>query len=299
MTRLYLAYGSNMNKAQMARRCPAAKPIKVLMIDDCRLVFRGYADIEFRAGEQTPMVLWQITAACEVALDKYEGVAAKNYKRVEIPLDNGEFALTYVMCDGGVWPPQQEYYERIRAGYEAFGIDLEPLEVALKRSHHDKQHSAATRRRMVKHISNGRNIVERKPTHIPLSRINSTTESAQTETRLAADDGICKHGWPHGVCEDCANQETLLPLPKPDPRYDGYNWSERAKAGTAKRHDKTDASKLTKTIPLGKGKTVVYSARETETPAQEAARLVRERPRRKPTQVRETLDDWMKRKGYH
>lgn len=239
MTKLYLAYGSNMNKAQMRRRCPAAKPLRAIVIKDARLVFRGVADIEFCEGAEVPVSLWQITAACEAALDKFEGVAARVYEKVMIPLDNGETALTYVMCNKGIWPPQREYYARIADGYRDFGIDPDLLEVALKHSHAKQEHSAATRRRMVKNIAAGRNVIERKPMHVPLSRIDTPTTTAAS----ASDNEVCIHGWPLGICENCndaqatataAPAQKQLPLPKPDPRYDGYKWSERAKAGTAK-----------------------------------------------------------------
>ena len=43
---LYAAYGSNLNKAQMQKRCPKSKPFGVIVLDDFRLVFKGVADME-------------------------------------------------------------------------------------------------------------------------------------------------------------------------------------------------------------------------------------------------------------
>ena len=40
--RLYIAYGSNLNLEQMARRCPTAKVIGAGEIRDHELLFRGY-----------------------------------------------------------------------------------------------------------------------------------------------------------------------------------------------------------------------------------------------------------------
>ena len=45
MTKLYLAYGSNLNKRQMASRCPTARPVGSAMIYGWELCFRGVADI--------------------------------------------------------------------------------------------------------------------------------------------------------------------------------------------------------------------------------------------------------------
>ena len=43
---LYAAYGSNLNKAQMQKRCPKSKPFGAIVLDEYRLVFKGVADIE-------------------------------------------------------------------------------------------------------------------------------------------------------------------------------------------------------------------------------------------------------------
>ena len=70
---LYLAYGSNLNKKQMSRRCPKAIPLEGVVIEDWKLVFRGVADIEPSKGSMLSAGLWRITEDCEKALDSYEG----------------------------------------------------------------------------------------------------------------------------------------------------------------------------------------------------------------------------------
>jgi hypothetical protein len=42
---MYFAYGSNLNRKQMLRRCPTAKPVCAYRLLDWRLEFHGYADI--------------------------------------------------------------------------------------------------------------------------------------------------------------------------------------------------------------------------------------------------------------
>ena len=291
MTKLYLAYGSNMNKAQMRRRCPAAKPVRAIVVDDARLVFRGVADIEFCAGATVPMVLWEITEACERELDRFEGVASGVYETLFIPLDNDEQALTYVMRNAGIAPPTREYYQRIAQGYADFEIALEPLEVALKHSHVKQQHSAETRRRQARNISNGNVQVARRPMHIPLSAVGGDT-STTSRPPVEWTRERCIHDRHPQTCILCeADDQGLLPLPKPDPRYDGYNWSERAKAGSRKGKKKN-----------GKAKSqVVYEDRVFETPAHRAAHIqnqMRNRPRNKQIKVRQNLSDWLKDKGY-
>jgi hypothetical protein len=236
-----------------------------------------------------PVVLWEITEACERALDKYEGVASGVYEKVQIPLDNGETALTYVMRSKGVFPPKREYFDRIAQGYADFNIDREALDVALKHSHVKQEHSVETRRRMVRDIAGGNVIRARKPMHVPLSKVTANDPSVSIETRGATtmngrkNDYLCRHGWPVDVCEDCS-AAPMLPLPKPDPRYDGYNWSDRAREGTAKSKQR-----------------VVYSDRETK---EKGAKIVADTHKRMRTNKRSTttkyknLSDYMKAKGY-
>ena len=41
MNKIYLAYGSNLNLAQMRYRCPAARALATTTVEDWKLVFRG------------------------------------------------------------------------------------------------------------------------------------------------------------------------------------------------------------------------------------------------------------------
>lgn len=77
-TRLYMAYGSNMNLEQMADRCRTAEVVGKGILKNYELLFRGarhgaVATVEPREGSSVPVVLWEIGAWDEVALDCYEG----------------------------------------------------------------------------------------------------------------------------------------------------------------------------------------------------------------------------------
>lgn len=303
MTKLYLAYGSNMNRAQMARRCPKAKALRAITIDDARLVFRGVADIEYHKGASVPVVLWEITAECERSLDRYEGVAGGVYEKRMIPLDNGEQALTYIMRSNGVAPPSRDYYERIKQGYADFGIDPEPLDVALKHSHVKTNHTAETRRRMARNMAQGSQQA-RRPMHVPLSKVDPSLARRSPRTDRV-DDGFdtCRHGWPIGICEECneAPQGSLqlvnsrrcehgrepafcvkcreLNVRKPVARpVEGFNYSAAAKRGTRTDEDEgeTEATKTGK-VRMNKGK---------------RSNVVVRKPKNK------NLSDWMKERGY-
>lgn len=71
--RLYIAYGSNMNKSQMERRCPGAKVLGKAYLENWQLTFPHYANIERSEGKKTPALIWEITNENESSLDRYEG----------------------------------------------------------------------------------------------------------------------------------------------------------------------------------------------------------------------------------
>jgi hypothetical protein len=138
MTRLYIAYGSNLNKRAMRIRCPAAKSVGKFMLTNARLVFRGVADVEYSPTDKVPCGLWEINRADERTLDTYEGVGSGFYYKEEgIALKfRGERrnALIYLMCSEGVYPPSQGYVDVIRQGYRDFGMDEQYLDQAIARS---------------------------------------------------------------------------------------------------------------------------------------------------------------------
>lgn len=74
----YFAYGSNLNIAQMKRRCPNAKMIGRSYLYNHRLVYKGsktgaYLTVEPCDNSTVSLGVWEITKADERALDRYEG----------------------------------------------------------------------------------------------------------------------------------------------------------------------------------------------------------------------------------
>lgn len=139
-TKLYLAYGSNLHKGQMRRRCSNARPVGSIMLQDALLLFRGVADVIYHPGTQVPCGVWRITREDEEALDRYEGVRSGFYNKEMVELDDGQEALLYVMTNStGVYPPSAYYYDTCKRGYRDFGLDLAYLENALKQSYITKE----------------------------------------------------------------------------------------------------------------------------------------------------------------
>ena len=138
--KLYLAYGSNLNIRQMSFRCPAANPIGISALEDHRLLFKGahggaVATVEPCAGHNVPVLLWEITAADEAALDRYEGFPFLYRKETVTVKLHGKAvsAMLYIMNDGkDINLPGGYYYNIIRQGYRDCGFDTGVLAAALK-----------------------------------------------------------------------------------------------------------------------------------------------------------------------
>ena len=139
-TKLYLAYGSNLNLGQMAHRCPDSQVAGKAELLGYRLLFRGrpgtaHATIE-RCKERTvPVLLWKVSVRDEALLDRYEGYPYY-YDKVQIPVElDGKTvsAMTYVMQPGfDLNKPSPSYLHTIREGYRAAGFDQAVLDQALE-----------------------------------------------------------------------------------------------------------------------------------------------------------------------
>ena len=148
MKRYYLAYGSNLNIAQMQFRCPDAVVAGTAVIPDYELLFKGsltgaYLTIEPKQGSQVPVGVWKVSAADEFRLDRYEGFPNFYYKKeMRIPVADIRTGKTW-RCDAFVYimhedrklgVPTDMYVRTCIEGYRDFGFDTAPLRQAfLKR----------------------------------------------------------------------------------------------------------------------------------------------------------------------
>lgn len=137
--RLYIAYGSNLNKAQMFYRCPTAKPIAVTLLKDHQLVFQGrpfgaHANVIPAKGHEVPVAIWEITAEDEASLDIYEGVRGGYYTKEYMEVDvNGKKkeALIYIMTPNPYGTPTDGYLHTIVQGYRDFNFSARILNEAV------------------------------------------------------------------------------------------------------------------------------------------------------------------------
>lgn len=140
--KLYIAYGSNLHRGQMAYRCPDAKVVGTAEISGCRLTFRGsptsaVATIEPSPEHSVPVLLWEISPGDEQHLDVYEGWP-RFYEKQHFPVEIGGEevrAMAYVMTPGHeLGMPSATYLNTIMEGYRQAGFEFDPLIDALEYS---------------------------------------------------------------------------------------------------------------------------------------------------------------------
>ena len=137
MSKIYIAYGSNMDLAQMAHRCPEAQLLGTGLLEGWRLMFKGsltgaYATIEREKGLTVPILLWRISASDEERLDRYEGFPSFYYKRTIQAVKTDEHGvrtgitrgMAYIMHEERkLGTPSMHYLEVLAKAYEKFGFD--------------------------------------------------------------------------------------------------------------------------------------------------------------------------------
>ena len=129
---LYFAYGSNLHRAGMSSRCPAAVPLGRATLADFALVFRLWADVAPCPGAVVRGGLWRITPGCGAALDDYEDVGSGLYRRTTLPVvpegaTEPAEALVYRMTAVHTAPPEPDHLAVILAGCRDFGLDEGPV----------------------------------------------------------------------------------------------------------------------------------------------------------------------------
>ena len=131
----YFAYGMNTNLEQMALRCPEAVCLGPAWINDYKLVFRHYADIEPAVENYCDGVLWEISESDLVSLDTLEGYPY-HYTRFSLIVhtDRGsDIALVYQMIDQEYEAvPSSYYFSTVYEGYEQNHVPVDQLITSLE-----------------------------------------------------------------------------------------------------------------------------------------------------------------------
>ena len=138
--RLFAAYGVGLNRSEMVKHCPTAKPIGTTELKNFRLVFRGgnacaVATIEKSKGSSVPALLWEVPLQDEASLDRWIGVPDLYRKdTVKVRLNGAAMdAFVYILI--GNKPPNKPsafYYSTLLEGYKVAGFDSEILKAAVQ-----------------------------------------------------------------------------------------------------------------------------------------------------------------------
>lgn len=116
----YFAYGVNLDRCSMERRCPGASLLGVVELPDFRfqIMRRGVATIVPEKGAKVYGALWRLTDRHLASLDLYEGVDLDFYRRARTEaLWDGQRLRpwVYLATDERPGRPRKGYLEVILA----------------------------------------------------------------------------------------------------------------------------------------------------------------------------------------
>jgi len=126
---LYFAYGSNMDRSAMARRCPRAAVIGParLMRHRLDLTREGWLTVTRDPRETVHGILWNLSLADVPPLDRYEGVAKGLYVKAIQPVvtaGQSRRALIYIGAHSGPGVASREYIEAVILGARQSGLPV-------------------------------------------------------------------------------------------------------------------------------------------------------------------------------
>ncbi len=140
MGKLYIAYGSNLNLAQMAARCPSANIYAKGVLNNWKLVYRGsktnsHATIIRKQDSTVPVLVWEIQPNDEYCLDIYEGYPHYYFKKtIMVDIDGKKKkAMVYIMNDKQLpGRPSGRYVRTILQGYMDNDMDISIFQKSLE-----------------------------------------------------------------------------------------------------------------------------------------------------------------------
>jgi len=117
---LYFAYGSNMDVAAMAERCPRSRPLGVARLPRHRLAVMREGWLTATRDPQSDVhgVLWEASLADMRALDRYEGLVEGLYAKAMQPVigeRGAKQALVYFGANAGPGIAKPDYVAGVLA----------------------------------------------------------------------------------------------------------------------------------------------------------------------------------------
>ena len=130
----YFAYGSNLNRKQMAQRCPESEPRFRAVLPNYKLIFTGWsrqwrsgtASVKPFQGEKVPGAVYELSERDLRLLDRHEGYPTLHDRMNVLTItEDGEAvrAVTYIKRDQSEETrPTMEYLAVIQQGYRDWEI---------------------------------------------------------------------------------------------------------------------------------------------------------------------------------
>jgi hypothetical protein len=124
---LYFAYGSNLNRAGMARRCPTACALGPAVLERHRFFIGvdGWGSVKPSASDAVHGVLWRLSPRDTAALHAYELVHRGLYDVRYLPVRFGaqrRTAMIYLLRRRAPGKPEPGYVEMIAASARAWNL---------------------------------------------------------------------------------------------------------------------------------------------------------------------------------
>ena len=123
---LYFAYGANMERGAMRRRCPGAVALGPALLRGWRYVIvDGYGSVAPASGSCVFGVLWRLTPRDLAALNAFESLDSGLYRRVTLSVELGQRrvrALVYIGRRRGSRRPRPGYQERLVAAAQEWRL---------------------------------------------------------------------------------------------------------------------------------------------------------------------------------
>ncbi len=115
---LYFAYGSNMSRAGMAARCPAARTLGVAKLPGWRFIIAidGYASIAPAPSGEVIGLLWRLSPRDVAALNAYESLDSGLYRRRQVTVHHegaARSAMVYIARGEGGGRARPGYMESV------------------------------------------------------------------------------------------------------------------------------------------------------------------------------------------
>ena len=130
----YFAYGLNLNRKQMAARCPGCQPKFSAELPNYKLIFSGWSrqwhggvvSLKSSRGDKVLGGVYEVSETDLARLDRYEE-CPDNYNRLKVNVyrDSGEQieSITYIKKRlAEETKPSAEYLKVVQQGYRDWGL---------------------------------------------------------------------------------------------------------------------------------------------------------------------------------